>query len=735
MNRSAVLDAFFQSPNRLSRDDVQVPPAITQAADAFLEDGEPVILPRKTERETVWYGIATSEKSAKRLSEEVRAFIGPSYSTYDGGRAQLDVSDPLEEALQSLTDGHVLRFTGNDEAIVAALDRMLEVRRQQTPFEKEEDLGVGLLLRRFEMALRAGDREAAEAQVQRLRERELLEPSNVTALTVRMLVAFGAWEEVLDHEDLPRLLQQRERSLAVTQALMRAVYRVHLEPKEDDPEAALEKFETEVRPEFGPLFAVRASMRAPEVLKAFMLKAVAGEERDEALRDELLEVAAAEGLDDEMLCAFAALGQESEAEADKPASDEELVREARNSIFSGRLDHAFRCIQKAGPSEQKARVLGVLYPKMSSIKLEEEIVSTLQELPDAVRDELVATDETLQSIYESGGEPSNWVEWFQRVEEAEYTSTRALERTEKLADQWSPGRVLSSSGALTELVAAVETAPSSDQAGQTVNRALPYLLRAFQQDPEYPRPSFHDLYRAVHAHIPYSDDLTENDLEVYLDLSEMLLGRGVSKNVYGEVVTEEVPYIWEKMHSPHHVDWLLDVAEVLRLTPARDESALLNFLSQVVQAVNQYREHIQPIQLDLLSSLCDEVGHPEMMPDINMSDDGEEEEHDPVQVLLDDKTLGIYTLTESAGRRVKSFLDERYPTAKINLSHDKHGGSRLHQIAQAADYFLVVSRSASHAATGIIEQHIPTERLIYPQGKGSSSMIRDLAEYARKQTE
>jgi hypothetical protein len=47
----------------------------------------------------------------------------------------------------------------------------------------------------------------------------------------------------------------------------------------------------------------------------------------------------------------------------------------------------------------------------------------------------------------------------------------------------------------------------------------------------------------------------------------------------------------------------------------------------------------------------------------------------------------------------------------------------------------VVTRSATHAATGVIEQHVHSERLIRPRGKGESSMIRDIAEYAENRLE
>ena len=193
--------------------------------------------------------------------------------------------------------------------------------------------------------------------------------------------------------------------------------------------------------------------------------------------------------------------------------------------------------------------------------------------------------------------------------------------------------------------------------------------------------------------------------------------------------------LWNMGESARRIGWLLDFAELLALTSTRDEEVQMRFLTMVVGAIRKHEKHVEPVQIELFRSLCDDIGHPEVAANLEIeTDETEAETRDPWREVLDGQTLGIYTLTESAGRRVKQFLEEQCPDLTVHLRHDKAGSPELHRVAERADYFLVVTRSATHAATDVIEQHVPAERLIRPQGKGESSMLRDLATYVEETT-
>lgn len=734
------LEQFFGDANRFSYDSVRegkggTYESIQRWASSLVNSDEPVVLPHWRDDKVVWYGVAQTDRQAQRLIEEVKAFVGPSYSTFTGERARLDQEDPIEQAVDAFTGGKAIKFTGRDESIREALDRMHEVRERKEPHQEEEDLGVGLILRRFSMALRARNRNAAEEYLGALRERDLMSVDNLCYLQVRMLAAFEEWDELLEWEETSEIIQQENRPLRVTRALIQAIYNTQFLTFEEqnDPEGAVEHFVSSVLPEYGGLFAVRSSMQAPEVLKTFMMRAVAEEEGYDSLRADLQETAERVGMDDSFFNAIAALGEGGVT----PRTIDNPLEEAMVAWSEGRSDEAFQLLQDAEASRRKARLLIPLVGTLQSLDVERELAGTLAQLDEPERQDLIQAHEVCRRLAESGGPPSTWRAWFEAITEDRYSSSdEALRYAEKLGEEWSPKHLLDTSGALHQLTQSIEDAPLSGSGARTVSRALPALLRALQGDPQYPRSTFQDVYRAVQARIPYVDDLVQSDFDVYLDLSEIRLEYGGVEQEYREVIDGAVE-LWNEGKSPYRINWLLDFAELLALTSTRDEEAQLRFLTTVVEAIQKHRNHVEPAQVKFFRRLCEDVGHPNVGAGLEVEAD-EEGDAEPEEVLcrmLRGQTLGIYTLTESAGRRVKSFLEERCARVTIHLRHDKEGNQELHRIAENADYFLVVTRSAKHAATDVIGQHVPTERLIRPQGKGESSMIRDLVDYAEKEEE
>jgi transcription antitermination factor NusG len=732
MDTGDFLRAFFGEGNRFDYDSLvssstETHRAVRRWAEA-LEEDRSAVLPRWEEDGVTWYGVATTEGAMRGLIEQVEAFIGPSLSTFAGERARLDEDDPIERAVQNYTGGRALRFHGKDNAIRTRLDQMHEVRMQRQPHTTEEDLGTGIVLRRFNMALAAGDRPEAEKQIQYLRERGLLDPTNIRYLQIRMRAAFEAWEEIVQFEEISDLIESTSHPLPVRRALLQAVYHTHFDSYEGQgaPEEALEHYEETVQPEYGPLFTVRSSMQVPEVLKAFMMKAVSGEETNEDLRDELMKVAERIELNDSFFEALTELG----SDAGEPTVVENPISEAMTAWSEGDVDAAFRMLRQAESSPRKSQCLALIHGDLQSLDVEQELEATLADLPAEEQKELARRHPICQQVFESASAPSSWRHWLSHVRGEGYDSQeKALQHAEKLVEEWHPQQVLDAEGALEELVHQVETAPLDGWGGRIVSLALPRLLESLQNDSEYPRSTFQSLYGAVLNRIPYASDLTKSDLDVYRDLAEVRLGYGVGEDAYREIL-DGAETLWKEAGSAGRVDWLLDFAELLVLAPSQDEEAQLRFLSSVAQAIQKYRGRIEPIQIDLFCSLCDEVKQSEIAGQVggSVEQNKEDESGDELCRILSGRTLGIYTLTESAGRRVKAFLESRCGGVTVKLRHDKKGSAELHRVAENADYFLVVTRSATHAATDVIEQHVPTSRLIYPRGKGESSMLRDLAE-------
>ncbi|RZK98247.1 MAG: hypothetical protein EOO89_32410 [Pedobacter sp.] len=106
------------------------------------------------------------------------------------------------------------------------------------------------------------------------------------------------------------------------------------------------------------------------------------------------------------------------------------------------------------------------------------------------------------------------------------------------------------------------------------------------------------------------------------------------------------------------------------------------------------------------------------------------EEEVAVWNVFNHKTIGVYTLTEHAARRVERFLSELKLDISCYVNHDHAGTVALKEMVKKSDVLVVASSSAKHAATNVIMQCKGNKPILYPAGKGSSSIISVLRDYA-----
>ena len=104
-----------------------------------------------------------------------------------------------------------------------------------------------------------------------------------------------------------------------------------------------------------------------------------------------------------------------------------------------------------------------------------------------------------------------------------------------------------------------------------------------------------------------------------------------------------------------------------------------------------------------------------------------------IPVLPPHFLVAIYTLTESVGKRAAELLKSLYPGIRVELVHDHVSTPRLEELARNANVFVVVWRSAKHAATQAIEQLRPALPTLYPPGSGCASLLRIVAAFLTAQ--
>ena len=164
----------------------------------------PVVLPRRRAEDDrlIAYVIALNAAHATTLAELLTAFVGPSFSAFDGLPALLDPSDPVDQAVLDFA-GPGLVFTLSSPTRASqggawrALHQLQAIMKQRPVRSWHAPKPIGRLLAEFEVALAAGDNSASAALLEQLAVSGGLSATNLVHLRVKRLARLGRDGELL----------------------------------------------------------------------------------------------------------------------------------------------------------------------------------------------------------------------------------------------------------------------------------------------------------------------------------------------------------------------------------------------------------------------------------------------------------------------------------------------------------------------------------------------------------
>jgi hypothetical protein len=717
----------------------------------------PIVLPCKGAAGTRWYGIAFNAAQGRDLREQLMAFAGPTLSTLRGETQRLDPNDPLESALLQATNGEVIALTfdagGDKDAgrrLCDALVLMARVRQGIEVRESELVLSTGRVLRRFYMALAAGDRTAAENEIAYLRRHRRFDALNLLFLEVQLRADLGLWREILDLPHFTRLVQAR-RPLAVTRALLRALYQVHLAPFEEqgDIEGIGHAFREQVWPRAGQLFAARAGMTTPEVLKSFLLQAVALETPQPELRDEIMNAGAEPTLttsDHTFMDRLAALLPPTIA-----ASPTDLMAAAHDALWADDYDRAWQLAAQAAPSLRRAKVLLQCAHELRANVVERAAVDAVESLDEAERT-LLLTSKTAADFWQTlvgksqSSEahventvavptlPSNWLEWLDKIHDLDCSDYRLIQLAAQGADEWSLDDFLNDVDAIEAFVPKLDAATQNPIVTKRLQEGIPHLLRFFGRDEEYPRPALHSIYAALRSNLAlYNVTAASAEWSAYTEWCRAGLDLGLSPAEYSDLL-EETAHFWTDRLAPSNLDSALDLLDALIIHPSHDVARCRNLAQSVLSQLPIWANRLEAETWRFARQLAQDFDLLPLLEGVELPvavrEDGEApQDADPLASLANRK-IAIYTLSETAAIRARALIAARCPSCEVTLNHDKAGTTALQHLAQGSDIFVMVTASAKHAATDFIEAHrADKSTLLRVHAKGSSSILRALSAF------
>ncbi len=738
------LEQFFGASNKFKLNEIEGDEAKHAKILPWVElltQAEPqsTVLPYWHDKIVDWYAIPSantfSERQLRRLSEELMGFVGSTYSTFRGERAQLNLEDPLELAIYEFTGGAAFKICGKATDVWEALERMRRVGERRVKRIADIPQPTGRVLRDFYMALQAGSRIAAESSLQYLVDQHRLDTLNLLFLRVQLLAELGQWNELLALPELANLLQVR-RPFAVTQALLKALYRTKLQHFEDDnaPGSAVTYFQEVVFPHYSNLFAVRAGSQIPEVLKLFMLLAVAGKPTNPALRDELLAIEQIKASDGIYLQKLAAFLPDMTPEVGNVGE----LQQAELLFKSGDFDRAFSLLGNAPPSLEKVRLLLLCAYELQTLTASASALQAFDELTADEQTALLKVRLNQNFLAQLRGSqavtiPANWLEWLLQLHK-QPTWERAVHTARQGANEWDINSLLmapyESIAEFNELLNKVGSTSES-----ILHESLPYLLQFFQNDEQFPRREFVTLYYSLLELLVISTQGSDVDLVLFNESAIALLTIGIDAAKYAEILNYALE-LWSRFASPKKVDWAIDLIDIFIWYPSPIPQKRQQFLFALAETMRRFQERIDEAQwevfrnlvkdLQLTASLRDLLGEKAILVEPNIEFEAN------IFHKLKGKSILIYTLTETVAIRVKSILEAACQEITVHLSHEKGGNDRLRQWVKNSHLVVMVTASAKHAATGFIESHRPPHvPILLVNSKGSAGMLRVIREYLK----
>lgn len=704
--------------------------------------GHPIVLPVRKEDapSSSWVAIAFSEGQCEELRELLKAFVGTWSSSYYGARVIADPDDPVDQA--SLEWSGADRFfkfqpaPDQSKRVRESLSRMLDVLKLRPPQTTAMIRTTEGLLREFRSALLTHDQGAAEKWLSEIRQTGRLSAENLRFLRIEYYAAFGRWREMCLGSEWPLVLRGR-RPRRITALMIEALWQHHFQDflSSSSAQAAIEKMREHVLPTHRSLFRSSKIPLKPSGLLAFLLAAVADSPPRVAQIESVLEAIPLDS-DERAFAELIVNGISLEAPpVISPPSEDPFV-EIELSLRKQDLDTAWDLVLAAPIGTTRCKFMLECAFEFMTVESAKVVAEAIDALSDSQRSDLLSSRhnkrnwEDVESVLQIDTAPSSWEEWLDLVETQDSPDV-VLETARSAIESWDIADYRNRPDRVADLSERIEMVASSE-ANEILQASLPYLADFFLPD-SAPAAEFRGLYLSFLAMISLSDQVSNEDWSIAESMGCAVLESGPSAHQYTEMV-DFLTALWDGRAELNRLSWALDFLDFLITGPNLNENARAQFFESIRNFLIRNARRISSDQRAVFELLCGDLNRQADYDAIPWpkEDDGDVENdvsaEDLIAENLKGRSVGIYTLNETAAVRAAKLIEERYENVKVRLSHDHGGSDKLKVIARDSDYLIVVTQSAKHAATNFIKDERSSSKsdLIYPKGRGTASLIQAL---------
>jgi hypothetical protein len=716
-------DEFFGPGNDIKP--TRLPPEHETSIEnwrAAIRRGQIAFLPRSTGGNLFWYGFAPTRREQKELLTLLDAWVGPTFSDLPWSRGRLYPQDPFDTALAA-TGVFPLRFEvlprGNVVArnevrhALLVLSKLVwkrprsEFDAPRTTVEVLDDLGH---------AIGAQDRRIAIACLRELEAFADLDHSNLAFLRLRVHAGLGDTAAIFADQDLEHVLQLR-RPLGITRLLQGAVYERYLESADasGDVEALLAAA-TQIPTGLRSLRSGGTAGNRGALVVEFMLAKLGGAASStlERLADE------AQSLSTESNASLRLLVSPEDTAQTLPSDptatpDITPVDELHRFIEEDEFAAAIVAGLGEAPSPSTAVLLLGCIRELEDPALAADVAAFVEasglETESREDDPIVRADLEWLTQFLTPQRNLGWLGWFDALQSNDAVG---MSVDFSVSSDWTP---LDHATVADLLVSLDEEslARLGDHGGAFM--AAHSSLFAGSHGAE--------LCERVLAGFAVSEKNTVGIRLQTVALLEYLSASGSgSENLSDSLLwTEEIV---RTSTSAVVASWAVDVVQAATASPPTIAlDAKTRFFYSALEALRPVRSSLSLADIEGLRLVAEELAT--RLPDdfeveTATADPGAPYRH------LEGSVVVLYSLTESATTRAAQVLRRLIPGLDVRTTSDHVGSQQLAALSSNADVFVMVVGSAKHAATNFIKDHRGGRPLLQVNSRGSSAILRELAE-------
>lgn len=667
----------------------------------------PILLPMSCNGQLWFYAAAQDGRALFELRRVLRAFLGSADIKPD----LLIVKSPgnsAEEAILERAPAGIIKLTLLDqlqtnfeakERVFKALGKVLEVYEQRPELTSLSPRPSGRILRDFFTAYQTHDGKSAFKFYEELKVSGSLSQRNMLFLELQALAASQQWEAILGHEQLPDLLSSRIPQ-KLTRILLCSLGHTGMNDFIQDENSFLDELKN-VRANCEPLsplfltppnfenhqcftndwklWAVGAASigftRFSDYLPSFI---------DPDWAAKLARWAGLESYEKSDSCSTFLI--------DTPLAFEDVVRLLQHSLV-------------AKPDELHA-IVTALESMATDVRQQLERLPLLNHLWESLWNEQKASQ-------------SGWVQWFSELIEPNADIHALGQDALSNFQQWR------SDSFDAEHILIFLQSNLTDGVGGVLRNTLPLMLEWLGERQINCSAIFWIEWLELLA---LDKIVSTQDLSLAGQLSTRILVQPHSHEEYLRIL-EAIEVLWDKCSSITGYTVVLELMEILlEATCSAKDARKALWLNIQGFALHKWNR-LEVSQRHLTRCLASEILSEEALsvfPSQDFDDDS-------TQILrqkqdLKGKLLAIYSLTEGSARRAKAVLEKMFSGLKVEVNHDHTATSILVNLAKKAEYFVFAASSAKHQAFYPVNKI--RNDLIYPQGKGASSIISAFLEAA-----